>query len=48
MFSEFFETTRHVIACLPAASRVANDVEIGRQPAQADLEKLNLADVFHF
>nr|WP_319390330.1 hypothetical protein [uncultured Cohaesibacter sp.] len=46
MFSEIFETARHFITCLPAASRVAYDVEIGRHPAQSDLEKLDLADVF--
>nr|WP_319515921.1 hypothetical protein [uncultured Cohaesibacter sp.] len=47
MFSEIFEATRHLILCLPAASRVANDVECGRQPSQADLQKLDIDDVFN-
>lgn len=47
MFSEIFESTRHLISCLPAASRVANDVECGRQPSHADLQKLDIDDVFH-
>ena len=30
MIMEIFEATRHLFTCLPAASRVANDVEAGR------------------
>ncbi len=47
MFSEIFETTRHFFTCLPAASRIANDIEYGCQPSRSDLQKLGIEDVFH-
>ncbi|WP_319411222.1 hypothetical protein [uncultured Cohaesibacter sp.] len=47
MFSELIQSTRHLFACLPAASRIANAIEYGREPAQADLKKLDLDDIFN-
>ena len=44
---EIFEATRHLFTCLPAASRVANDVEAGRSPSLDDLQTLELDDVFY-
>nr|WP_321458286.1 hypothetical protein [uncultured Cohaesibacter sp.] len=48
MFHELFDATRLFITCLPAASRVANAVEMGSEPSIEDLKKLDLQDLYRF